>query len=144
MDLNENLDRFIQAQENTYHIALNEIKEGKKQSHWMWFIFPQVYGLGKSLISQRYSIKNYDEGKDFINHDILGRRLIEITKALVKLDNKSAKQIFGTPDYLKLKSSLTLFNIVSTRNQIFSNALDKYFMGENCDYTKNYFSSYKK
>ena len=143
MYLNDKLNRFIQAQENTYHIALNEIREGKKQSHWMWFIFPQVHGLGKSLISQKYSIKNYDEAKDFINHDILGSRLIEITKALVKLENKSAKQIFGTPDYLKLKSSLTLFNIISTRNLIFSNALDKYFKGNICDYTKNYFSDKK-
>ena len=140
MYLNDKLNRFIQAQENTYHIALNEIKEGKKQSHWMWFIFPQVHGLGKSLISQKYSIKNYDEAKDFINHDILGSRLIEITKALIKLENKSAKEIFGIPDYLKLKSSMTLFKIISTDNNIFSDTLNKYFNGEVCQYTKNQLS----
>ena len=115
-----NLERFINAQENSYQIALKEIKNGEKRSHWMWFIFPQIDGLGMSSISKEYSIKNHQEGKDYLNHNILGKRLIEITNALMKLENKSARSILGYPDDLKLKSSMTLFKIISSNNDIFS------------------------
>ena len=132
-----NLERFINAQGNSYHIALKEIKNGKKLSHWMWFIFPQINGLGLSSMAKDYSIKNSQEAKDYLNHNILGKRLIEITNALIELESRSAKSIFGYPDYLKLKSSMTLFKIISSNNDIFSDVLVKYFNGEVCEYTKN-------
>ena len=131
-----NLERFINAQENSYQIALKEIQEGKKCSHWMWFIFPQIDGLGLSSISKEYSIKNKQEAIDYLNHNILGKRLIEITNALMKLENKSARSILGYPDDLKLKSSMTLFKIISSDNEIFSDVLGKYFSGEVCEYTE--------
>ena len=131
-----NLERFINAQENSYQIALKEIQDGKKCSHWMWFIFPQIDGLGSSSISKQYSIKNSQEAKDYLNHNILGKRLIEITNALMKLENKSARSILGYPNDLKLKSSMTLFKIISSDNEIFSDVLGKYFNGEVCGYTE--------
>ena len=134
-----NLQRFINAQENHYQSALEEIENGKKISHWMWFIFPQVDGLGMSLISKEYSIKNYQEAKDYLNHKILGKRLIKITKALMKIEKKSVKSIFEYPDDLKLKSSMTLFKTISPSKKLFSDVLDKYFNGEVCGYTEKYF-----
>ena len=131
-----NLDRFINAQENSYQIALKEIENGEKCSHWMWFIFPQIEGLGMSSISKEYSIKNKQEAIDYLNHNILGKRLIEITNALMKLENKSARSILGYPNDLKLKSSMTLFKIISSDNEIFSDVLGKYFNGEVCEYTE--------
>ena len=131
-----NLERFLNAQEHSYQIALKEIENGKKCSHWMWFIFPQIDGLGSSAISKEYSIKNSQEAKDYLNHNILGKRLIEITNALMKLENSSARSIFSYPDDLKLKSSMTLFKIVSPDNKIFSDVLGKYFNGEVCEYTE--------
>ena len=138
-----NLERFINAQGNSYHIALKEIKNGKKLSHWMWFIFPQIDGLGLSLTAKEYSIKNSQEAKDYLNHNILGKRLIEITNALMKLENSSARSIFGYPDDLKLKSSMTLFKIIASDNKIFSDVLVKYFNDELCEYTEKYFNSLK-
>jgi uncharacterized protein (DUF1810 family) len=135
-----NLERFINAQEHSYQIALKEIENGKKCNHWMWFIFPQIPGLGLSSISKEYSIKNSQEAKDYLNHNILGKRLIEITTALMKLENRSARSIFGYPDDLKLKSSMTLFKIISPDNEIFSDVLVKYFNDELCKYTEKYFN----
>ena len=122
-----NLERFIKAQEHSYQKALKEVENGKKCNHWMWFIFPQIDGLGSSTISKEYSIKNSQEAKDYLNHNILGKRLLEITNALMKLKSKSARSIFGYPDDLKLKSSMTLFKKISHDNEIFSNVLTKYF-----------------
>jgi len=138
-----NLDKFLNAQENSYQIALKEIENGEKCSHWMWFIFPQVDGLGMSPISKKYSIKNIQEAKDYLNHNILGKRLFEITAALMKLENRSARSIFGYPDDLKLKSSMTLFKMISPDNEIFSDVLVKYFNDELCKYTEKYFNSLK-
>ena len=135
-----NLERFINAQENSYQIALKEIENGEKRSHWMWFIFPQIDGLGMSSISKEYSIKNHQEGKDYLNHNILGKRLIEITNALMKLKSKTARSIFGYPDDLKLKSSMTLFKKISPDNELFLDVLVKYFNGEVCEHTEKYFS----
>ena len=132
-----NLKRFINAQETTYYTALKEIKNGKKKGHWMWFVFPQIDGLGLSANSREYSIKNKEEANHYLNHEILGKRLIEITSILINLEDTSVKYIFGYPDYLKLKSSMTLFKIISTNNNIFSDTLNKYFNGEVCEYTKN-------
>ena len=134
-----NLERFINAQKNFYQIALKEIQNGKKRSHWMWFIFPQINGLGMSSISREYSIQNQQEAKDYLNHNVLGNRLIEITSALMKIEQKTARSIFGYPDDLKLKSSMTLFKIISPDNKLFSDVLVKYFNGEVCERTKKYF-----
>ena len=138
-----NLERFINAQERWYQIALKEIENGKKCSHWMWFIFPQIDGLGLSPISKMYSIKNSQEAKDYLNHNILGKRLIEITNTLMKLENRSVRNIFGSPDDLKLKSSMTLFKMISPDNEIFSDILVKYFNDELCEYTKKRVNSFK-
>ena len=134
-----NLERFINAQENSYKIALKEIQNGEKRSHWMWFIFPQIDGLGMSSMSREYSIKNQQEAKKYLDHNILGNRLIEITRALMKIEQKSARSIFGYPDDLKLKSSMTLFKIISPENKLFSDVLVKYFNGEVCEHTEKYF-----
>tara|TARA_B100000674_G_scaffold71929_1_gene49665 strand:- start:1625 stop:2050 length:426 start_codon:yes stop_codon:yes gene_type:complete len=130
------LDRFIKAQEKSYQIALKEIKNGRKLSHWMWFIFPQIDGLGMSSISRKYSIKTQQEARDYLNHHILGSRLIETTNALMKINQKSARGIFGYPDDLKLKSSMTLFKIISHDDKLFSDVLVKYFNGEVCKQTE--------
>tara|TARA_Y100001970_G_C14220481_1_gene852360 strand:+ start:2164 stop:2499 length:336 start_codon:yes stop_codon:yes gene_type:complete len=105
----------------------------------MWFIFPQIDGLGMSLISKKYSIKSSQEAKDYLNHNILGKRLIESASALMKIEDKSARSIFGYPDNLKLKSSMTLFKIISSDIEIFSDVLEKYFNNELCEYTEKYF-----
>ena len=134
-----NLERFINAQENYYKIALKEIKNGEKRSHWMWFIFPQIDGLGTSSASREYSITSQQEAKDYLDHNILGNRLIEITSALMKIEQKSVRSIFGYPDDLKLKSSMTLFKIISPNNKLFSDVLVKYFNGGVCERTEKYF-----
>ena len=134
-----NLERFINAQKNSYQIALKEIQNGEKNSHWMWFIFPQIDGLGMSSISKEYSIKNHQEAKDYLNHNILGKRLIEITSVLMKIEKKSARSIFGYPDDLKLKSSMTLFKKIQPNNKLFSDVLVKYINGHVCEHTEKYF-----
>ena len=134
-----NLERFVNAQENSYQIALGEIQNGQKRSHWMWFIFPQIDGLGASPISKKYSIKNQQEAQNYLNHNILGKRLIEITSALMKVKKKSARSIFGYPDNLKLQSSMTLFKKIQPENKLFSDVLVKYFNGDVCEHTEKYF-----
>ena len=134
-----NLERFVNAQENSYQIALGEIQNGQKRSHWMWFIFPQIDGLGASPISKKYSIKNQQEAQNYLNHNILGKRLIEITSVLMKVKKKSARSIFGYPDNLKLQSSMTLFKKIQPENKLFSDVLVKYFNGDVCEHTEKYF-----
>lgn len=126
---NENLQRFIDAQEKVYPIALSEIKNGKKQSHWMWYIFPQIQGLGFSETSKFYAIKNIHEAEKFLNHPVLGNRLIEISNELLNLETNDAHKVFGSPDDLKLHSSMTLFSSLSNTNSVFQKVLDKFFEG---------------
>ncbi|MEJ8755780.1 DUF1810 domain-containing protein [Pontibacter sp. H259] len=125
-----NLQRFLQAQENTYQTALAEIRNGRKRSHWMWFIFPQMAGLGFSETSQFYAIKSIAEATAYLNHPILGKRLVEISEALLTINDKSANQVFGSPDDMKLKSSMTLFAAVSDGNPVFRKVLETYFNGQ--------------
>ncbi len=125
----EQLDRFIKAQENTYLVALKEIKNGRKQSHWMWYIFPQIKGLGMSETSRYYGIDGEEEAKAYLDNEILGSRLREITSELLKLNIDNPVDIFGTIDTMKLKSSMTLFDYVSD-DKIFSQVLNKYYNGE--------------
>jgi len=124
------LDRYISAQENQYHQALSEIKNGQKGSHWMWFVFPQIDGLGFSNMTVKYAIKSRNEAIAYLHHSVLGPRLREITEALLEVKGKSALEIMGSPDYLKLKSCMTLFALVSNENSLFQRVLDKYFGGK--------------
>ena len=128
--MNYNIDRFIKPHERYYDIALLEIKEGRKRSHWMWYIFPQLKGLGNSNISEFYGIENLDEAKEYYNNKYLRDHLIEISNALLSLDNNDITSIFNYPDNLKLKSSMTLFMLVDPNELVFSKVLDKYYNGE--------------
>jgi len=123
------LKRFLEAQENDYETALAEIGRGKKQSHWMWYIFPQIAGLGFSSTSKFYAIKDRGEAEDYLAHPVLGKRLVEISNALLGVEGKTANQIFGSPDDVKLKSSMTLFDALDDTNPVFRKVLDKYFNG---------------
>jgi len=124
-----NLERFLDAQEKDFLNALNEIKKGKKLTHWIWYIFPQLAGLGKSEYAVFYGIKNVDEAEEYLNHPILGKRLIEICSELLNLEHKTANQIFGSPDDLKVRSCMTLFSSLKDTDPVFSNVLDKYYQG---------------
>jgi len=130
----DKLDRFIKAQENTYYIALNEIKNGRKRSHWMWYIFPQIKGLGMSDASRFYGIDGVIEARAYLDNEILGARLREITGELLKLNENNPFDIFGTIDTIKLKSCMTLFNYVSDED-IFMDVLEKFYNGEIDDKT---------
>lgn len=125
----DDLQRFVDAQESNYADALAEIKNGRKRSHWMWYIFPQLQGLGFSAMSKRYAIKNLDEAEAYINHPILGQRLIEICTELLNLETNSAYQVFGSPDDMKLRSSMTLFASLPDAYPVFKSVLDKFFGG---------------
>jgi uncharacterized protein (DUF1810 family) len=124
------LQRFIEAQAKDYAPTLVEIKNGKKVNHWMWYIFPQIHGLGFSETSIFYAIQNKNEAEEYLTHPVLGRRLIEISNALLTLATKDALEIFGSPDDLKLKSSMTLFASVKDADTVFQSVLDKFFKGE--------------
>lgn len=124
------LTRFHEAQRYAYQSALTEIRNGKKCSCWMWYIFPQIAGLGRSSTAQYYAIANLEEAIAYRNDDILGGRLIEISKALLELESDDAYVIFGSPDNMKLKSSMTLFALADPDQEIFQKVLDKFFHGE--------------
>ncbi|HQU83344.1 MAG TPA: DUF1810 domain-containing protein [Pyrinomonadaceae bacterium] len=124
------LQRFINAQEGDFEDAFREIKNGRKQSHWMWYIFPQIAGLGFSSTSRFYAIKDINEAENYLAHPTLGKRLVEISEVLLTLEGKSANQIFGSPDDMKLKSSMTLFGALEDTNPVFQKVLDKYFDGD--------------
>lgn len=124
------LQRFIDAQHGIYEVALGEIRTGKKRTHWMWFVFPQLKGLGHSATAQLYGIRDLHEAKSYLQHPVLGKRLREITDVLNNLRNDNAHEIFGHPDDLKLHSSLTLFTEVDEAPEaIFKKALTRFFGG---------------
>ena len=129
MDINA-LERFVKAQTNTYEVAMNEIKNGKKRTHWMWFIFPQLRGLGMSSISRYYGLENFDEAKAYLTHPVLSGRLYELCGELLKHKDKTALEIFGDIDEMKLKSSMTLFALTSEDYTIFDEVLECFFDGE--------------
>ena len=124
------LNRFVQAQADDYEQALAEIRSGRKQSHWMWYIFPQFDGLGFSSTSKRYAIKSLAEARAYLDHPVLGPRLLECAEAVLGVEGRSALEIFGSPDNLKLRSCATLFASVSPAGSVFDRLLDKYFHGE--------------
>ena len=129
MPKENNLTRFLDAQKGVYEVALKEIKKGKKTSHWMWYIFPQISGLGLSDTAKFYAIKNRNEAIEYLNHDILGTRLMEISNELLKLPTSNSVEVFGHVDSLKLKSSMTLFSLLEKTNPVFQKVLDKFFGG---------------
>ena len=124
------LSRYIDAQEGVYGSALAELRKGKKQGHWMWFIFPQIAGLGRSDMSKRYAIASLDEARAYLKHKVLGPRLEECSRAIIDLHGKSARKIFGETDEMKLRSSATLFAEASGPGSVFHEVLQKYFNGE--------------
>ena len=128
--MNYNIDRFIRAHERDYETALLEIKEGKKRSHWMWYIFPQLKGFGNSATSEFYGIDGLEEAKAYYNNEYLRKHLLDISEALVALDSGDIVSILGYPDNLKLQSSMTLFMLVDQKQAVFSEVLDKYYNGE--------------
>lgn len=129
------LSRFTKAQEQDFKTAFKEIKNGRKMSHWMWYIFPQIQGLGKSSTSQYYGIKDLNEARAFINDPYLGGNLKKISMALLELEENNAVAIFGKPDDIKLKSCMTLFSYISEDGSIFHKVLKKYFDGRQCKRT---------
>ena len=129
MDINS-LERFVKAQELAYPIALQDIKKGKKRSHWMWYIFPQLRGLGTSTMAHKYGIVDLGEAKAYLEHPVLSARLYELCGELLKHKDKSAYDIFGDIDAIKLKSSMTLFALTSKEHTIFDEVLECFFDGE--------------
>ncbi len=124
------LNRFIKAQDTIYDVALWELKNGRKRSHWMWFIFPQIDGLAQSSTSKFYALKSMEEARAYLNHPVLGKRLKECAEAVLAVEGHSVSEIFGYPDDLKLKSSLTLFASVADGESVFTSLLNKCFNGE--------------
>jgi uncharacterized protein (DUF1810 family) len=121
------LQRFVTAQEPVYERVLAELRAGKKQSHWMWFVFPQIEGLGSSAMSQRYAIKSGAEAAAYVEHPVLGPRLRECTRLVTTVDGSKIEDIFGSPDDMKFQSSMTLFSLATLDNRDFSDALHKFF-----------------
>ena len=124
-----NLDRFIEAQTSSYQAALTEMRNGRKRSHWMWFIFPQIQGLGFSETARFYAIHDLSEAEEYTRHPVLGPRLVEVSTALLEVQSSNASAIMGSPDDLKLKSSMTLFAAVPGADPVFRAVLKKFFGG---------------
>lgn len=125
-----NLQRFVDAQSHCYERVCEELSEGYKQSHWMWFIFPQIAGLGHSAMAERYAISSQQEAEAYLQHPILGPRLRHCTNLVLRIEGRSVEQIFGYPDDLKFRSSMTLFANTVGDNDIFKDALQKFFVGK--------------
>jgi len=123
------LGRFVSAQEDVYDSALAEIRGGRKRTHWMWFVFPQLRGLGSSPIAKQYAIRTAAEARAYLTHPLLGPRLVECCEALLRVNGGSANDIFGSPDDLKLRSCATLFASVSEPGSIFERVLEKFYAG---------------
>jgi len=131
-DMNDphNLERFIDAQKPVFEQVCSELREGSKSSHWMWFIFPQIEGLGFSTTARKFAISSREEAEAYLNHPILGPRLRECTRLVTLVEGRSARQIFGPIDELKFQSSMTLFACVASDKGVFKDALQKYFGGK--------------
>lgn len=125
-----NLDRFVKAQSEVYRQACSELRAGRKTGHWMWFIFPQLQGLGLSEMARRYAISSLDEARAYLEHPVLGPRLRECAQLLILIPSEGIREIMGDPDDLKLRSSMTLFAKATSDNDIFLEVLRKYFQGE--------------
>jgi uncharacterized protein (DUF1810 family) len=124
------LERFVQAQKPVIDDVKRELRGGRKQSHWMWFVFPQIAGLGQSDMARRYAINSLDEAAAYLAHPILGPRLRKCTELVNDIDGRTANEIFGSPDYLKFRSSMTLFEIATKDSAPFEDALEQYYDGK--------------
>jgi len=124
-----NLGRFVSAQSGVYEGALAELRSGRKRTHWMWFVFPQVEGLGRSSTSRFYAVKGLEEAREYLRHPVLGPRLAECAEAVLAVEGRTASAIFSYPDDLKLHSSMTLFSVAAGPGSVFARVLDKYFQG---------------
>jgi uncharacterized protein (DUF1810 family) len=125
-----NLQRFLDAQRGIFEQVETELRAGRKESHWMWYVFPQINGLGHSATAQKFSISSLDEARAYLSHPVLGARLRECTRLVTAVNGRSIEDIFGYPDYLKFHSSMTLFAHATPDNEIFTAALKKYFRCE--------------
>ena len=128
------MERFIEAQERHYQLALTEVQAGKKQSHWIWYIFPQMRGLGRSYFAHMYGIRDREEAEEYFNHEVLGMRLREITAALLGHEERTAEEIFGDLDAMKVRSCMTLFDIISP-GDMFSEVLRRFYSNTRCEIT---------
>jgi uncharacterized protein (DUF1810 family) len=128
------MERFIEAQEQHYQLALTEVRAGKKQSHWVWYIFPQMRGLGRSYFAHMYGIRDREEAEEYLNHEVLGKRLREITAALLAHEERTTEDIFGDLDAMKVRSCMTLFDIISPED-IFSEVLRRFYSNTRCEIT---------
>lgn len=135
MDDPHDLHRFIVAQDDDYEQALAELESGRKRTHWMWYIFPQLDGLAFSATSKRFSIKSLDEAKAYLAHSVLGPRLLRCAEAVLRVEDRTAREIFGASDDLKLRSSATLFASVLNPDSVFDRLITKYFVGAKDDAT---------
>ena len=124
------LQRFITAQEGVYDQVLTELRNGRKQTHWMWYIFPQIAGLGFSTTSKFYAIQSIDEAQAYLQHSKLGQGLIECTRTVLAIEGRPAHDIFGSPDDVKFRSCMTLFEFIAGADSVFAQALDKFYAGE--------------
>lgn len=138
------LARFVSAQERSYDTALAELRSGQKRTHWMWYIFPQIDGLGHSPTAKFYAIKSPEEARQYLEHPVLGPRLRACAEAVLSVERRSASEIFGFPDDLKLKSSMTLFASVDKPGAVFVRVLDKYFHGEHDQRTLDLLDTLRK
>lgn len=124
------LNRFVKGQAKSYANILEELRGGEKRTHWMWYIFPQIDGLGNTANSKYYAIKSIEEAQQYLSHPVLGARLLECAEAVLAIEGWSISEIMGHPDNLKLKSSMTLFGYIAGTNSVFVRVLDKYFHGQ--------------
>ena len=138
MEKEKDLSRFVKAQNQIYQNVVNELKAGRKQGHWIWFIFPQAAGLGRSAASRRYAIQSKAKALAILNHPILGDRLRECARILLAQEGKSAHTIFSSPDDLKLRSCMTLFAEISEPGSEFTKVLDHYYDGNRCLFTLDF------
>ena len=130
----QGLERFVEAQKRDYKIALEEVRSGQKRTHWIWYIFPQMYGLGHSCYANLYGIRDRKEAEEYLKDKTLGKRLREKTSTLLQHEGKSAEEIFGELDAMKVRSSMTLFDAVCP-NDMFAEVLEKFYNGERCGIT---------
>ncbi len=137
------LERFVTAQDRMYDVAIGELKAGAKKSHWIWYLFPQVAGLGSSAMSHRYAIRSKDEAKAYLAHPVLGSRLVECANALLTVTGKRVEDIMGSPDDLKLQSSMTLFAAVSAPDSPFQAVLDRFYSGKKDPLTEKFLAEQK-
>ncbi len=134
----QSIERFLEAQIGVYEMAYSELEEGRKRSHWMWFIFPQLRGLGASEMARFYGLEDLKEADAYLKHPVLGVRLIDLCKLLIKSGASDARRIFGTPDDLKLRSCISLFASLKESNPVFQLVLDRFFQGQKDPLTMKY------